>query len=164
MAGASDVAAGRVARELFPQADLLGLPVTPAMVATATAAGRKAGRPPGSRNRRDEDIARLLLERFGDPLAHQVAVATMGVDELAAALGCSRIEALAEKRLAAQVVMPYLHSRKPLAVDVTNHKAISLTINTGAAAPAPVGQQDDAARTVEVVEYQEVQMVDDDTL
>lgn len=113
---------------------------------------RKAGRPPGARNRRSEDVARFVIERIGDPLLVQAMVACMPAEELAAAAGWSVGEAIAEKRLAAGLVLPYLHRRQPLAVDLTDHRVVYLTVSAGA--PARVAE--DGAQVLEVVEYQQV--------
>lgn len=158
---ATSVVADDVRRALFPQAELLGLPAMPERQGEAVAR-RKAGRPPGARNRRDEDVARLLVERFGDPLAHLVAVATMDTEELALRLGCTTLEAAQEKRLAAQVAMPFLHSRMPVRVDVANHRVVHLTIQDAECAP----HRGDTLEGVvtEVVEYQQVDGGEDATL
>lgn len=137
------------------QHDLLGLPETP-MVLAARERRRRAGRPAGARNKRSDAVASFVLDKLGDPLLHQAAVAVMSVDELVA-LGFSPAEALAEKRLAAAVVLPYLHSRRPLDVHVSEHKVVRLTI---------VDMPPDAAPTTRteilgVVENQQVSDGDD---
>ena len=124
------IAAERVAVAWPVQAELLGLPEVPAHRARAA---RPAGRPVGSRNKRSEQLAVEVIERFGDPLLHQAAIATMGVEDLAARLGCSALEAAQEKRLAALVVLPYLHRRMPLSVDLSAQRVVHLTIVDGAA-------------------------------
>ncbi len=152
----AEVAAERVADALMPQGDLLGLPPMPTTKAevAARAAQRRAGRPPGSRNRRMEDAARTAIEAFGEPLLRQVAVATMDAEELAARMGCTVLEAIQEQRLAAVAVLPYLHSRRPLAVDVTQRRMVHLTILDPAAPP-------DAASPDLVVQVMDYQGVDD---
>lgn len=147
-----DLARAAVAAAVEPQPDLLGelvgLPDTPRVQA---AAARRAGRPAGSRNRRSEDVARFVVEQLGDPLLHQAAVAVMRIDELVAA-GLSVEQAFAERRLAAQTVLPYLHRRMPVQVDVSTHKMVTLTI-VDAPAALPEAANDEI---VQVVDYQEV--------
>ena len=156
---------GGLARErLFPQGDLLGLPAATAEREQAIAARRKAGRPPGSRNKRQEDAARHVIEVFGDPLVHLVAIATMDVDELVARAGCSAFEAIQEKRLAAIGVLPYLHSRKPLAVDVSNRRIVHLTVLAGDAAGTPGVTLGATADTLPIVEFQAVSEGDADAV
>jgi hypothetical protein len=112
----------------------------------------RPGRPAGARNRRSEDVARHVIESLGDPLVRQVAIATAPLGELAAALGCTLMDAAVEQRLAAAVVLPYLHRRQPLAVDVTDHRMVTLTIvrgegGRGEAARSDVVQVLDIAQT-----------------
>jgi hypothetical protein len=120
--------AADVARVVEPQpsfADALGLPDTRKSVAVEL---RRAGRPPGAKNRRAEDVARFIVDEIGDPLLRLAMVAAMPTEELAARLGCTAAEALVEQRLAAIAVLPYVHQRKAISVDVTNRQVVSLTI------------------------------------
>ena len=80
---------------------------------------RPRGRPAGQRNVRVQRTADYLLARYRDPLEGLVAMAAMGVDELASALGCTKLEAFGEKRQCATAAIPYLHSRMPIAVNVS---------------------------------------------
>jgi hypothetical protein len=130
----AQVAEERVA-EAFPlQHELLGLPES--RHAEALREKRRGGRPPGARNKRAEEVARFVLERLGDPLVQLVAIATAPVDELMAA-GLKPAEAFAEKRLAAIGVLPYLHQRKPIEVDVTGRQVVYLAIGDVAAEASP---------------------------
>ena len=126
------IAAERVAALMPSQPDLLGLPETKAL---AEVQARKAGRPRGARNQRSEDVAKFVIEQMGDPLMRQVAVATMPLDELMAATRMTAAEALAEQRLAAGLVLPYLHRRMPQAVEVNGAAFVYLTIRDGVATP-----------------------------
>ena len=123
----------RAERLLSPQAELLGLGdmAEPERVRAMAERRAKAGRPPGARNKRSEDVARFVVETFGDPLVRQAAVATMSLPELAAYLGCSLVEAAQEQRLAAVAVLPYLHRKMPQQIDLTHHRTVSLTIVEG---------------------------------
>jgi hypothetical protein len=111
-----------------PQLELLGLPETEKVRQVRE---RRAGRPVGARNRRSEDVARHVIETLGDPLLRQAAVATMPVEELMAATGMTAAEAMAEQRLAAALVLPFLHRRMPVQVDVNTRQFIALTIVDG---------------------------------
>lgn len=154
--GVAAAARRRVNDALRLQHELVGLPQTPKLVAVRERRA-KAGRPPGARNKREEAVAAWVLERIGDPLLAQAAVAVMPVEELAAAAGCTVMEALVERRLAAAVVLPYLHSRRPLDVQVSEHKVVRLTIVDGTGD----GGGGDAVEIVGVVENQEVGGGDD---
>jgi hypothetical protein len=148
---AETVARERAMAAFEPQPEL-GLPQTGTLVALRERRG--PGRPPGARNRRAEDVAREVIERLGDPLVMLAALAMTPADELVAA-GLPLAEALAEKRLAAIAVLPFLHQRKPLAVDLRNQQVVHLTISTGAEPSADSGESGcngvvlDAAEIVE---------------
>lgn len=139
------------------QLDLLGLPEP------ATEAGRKLietkrgpGRPPGARNKRTQRTVDWLLSVYQDPRAVLLAIAQAPADELAARLGCTPMEALQEKRLAAAAVLPYVAQRQPLAVDLNTKSVVYLTINdTPNQAPDSAGVEL-TARIVEDVEFQRV--------
>jgi hypothetical protein len=90
---------------------------------------RGPGRPPGARNKRTQEWAEFLLARNASPLEVLMQIANARVDDLARQLGCKRLEALQEKRLAAIALVPYLHQKMPLAVDLTNRNVVYLTIN-----------------------------------
>jgi hypothetical protein len=110
------------------QLELLGAPITPSVVELRAGRTGKIGRPPGSPNKRTTEMAAYLLSRYTSPLEVLAQIATAGVAELAASLNCSKLEALQEKRLAAIALKDHLHSKMPLAVDLTNHKVIELRI------------------------------------
>ena len=124
------------------QLELLGVPAL-ARDREAEIVRRRAGRPPGSGNRRLEEIARLIALKFGDARLHQARVATMQVDELCERYRCTAVEAETLRRLAFVAVAPYLFPRVPIAVDVTNHQVVSLTIHKQ---PAPAAGQAGSGR------------------
>ena len=110
--------------------ELLGFPAHAVTAARAESARRAGGRPAGARNKRLDEVARLVRERFGDVLLQQVAVATMPLDHLLA-LGLKPLEAFQEKRLAAATVLPYIEQKRPIAVDVTGRQVVHLSIEIG---------------------------------
>lgn len=119
---------------------------------------RGRGRPKGQINRRTEIVAEYLLSKYPDPLEGLIQMCGIGIDELSAALNCTAHEAWAEKRLCIQAVLPYLHRRMPLAVDLSNRSVVHLSINTGSGV---AGASPEAGLTIlgsiaEVVENQEV--------
>lgn len=116
------------------QLDLLGLPTTPKLrkLREETAPEPKGpGRPAGARNKRTLEMARFLLSRYTSPLEVLAQIATARVDELSASLGCTSTVALQEKRLAAIALLPYLHQKMPVSVDLTNRQEVYLTIHEG---------------------------------
>jgi hypothetical protein len=151
---ALDEAPGLDDLEAEEQLDLIGLPETRAVVNLREERelrdGRK-GRPPGSRNKRTLEMANYLLSRYSSPLEVLAQIATARVDDLAASLGCKKLEALQEKRLAAIALVPFLHQKMPVAVDITNRKVVHLdvTIDGDAALPADESEITLTARVVE---------------
>ena len=69
-----------------------------------------------------------LLETFRDPRAVLLEIASTETQELSDKLGCSLMEALGERRLAAQTVLPYVAQKLPVQVDMRHTKAIHLNI------------------------------------
>jgi hypothetical protein len=133
--GAAEAVARERAMAAFePQPELAGLELgLPATVKLAELRARRPGRPPGARNKRAEDVAREVIERLGDPLVMLASLAMTPTDELVAA-GLKLTEALAEKRLAAIAVLPFLHQRKAIEVDVKGRQVVHLTIDVGVGA------------------------------
>lgn len=110
--------------------DLLGLPETDALKDLRKDEGAKRnGRPKGALNKRTVEWAEFLLARYSSPLEVLCQIANASVKELVAALGCTKLEALQEKRLAALGLAPFLHSKMPVSVDVHNRNFVYLTIN-----------------------------------
>ena len=146
--------------EQLDLATLLGLPAPTAHQSAQIHQRRGAGRPPGARNKRTEAMADYILAQTTPPALTLARMASMPVHELATLLGCSLLDAWQEIRLCAQAVAPYLHQRMPLAVDLTNHKTVTLTIvETGDAGPA-----NEDSLVLDVVEFQEVSEDDPDKL
>ena len=131
------------------QLDLLGMRT----LASDAAVERKPGpgRPLGSRNKRTEAWAHYLLARYASPLEVLAQIATSSVEDLHVRLGCTRLEALQEKRLAALGLLPYVHQRQPIAVDLNTRQVVNLMIVEGSPAPS----DSLAVEIIGVVENQE---------
>ena len=69
-----------------------------------------------------------LLETFRDPRAVLLEIASTETDKLAEQLGVSMHEALQERRLAAQTVLPYVSQKLPVQVDMRHTRAIVLNM------------------------------------
>lgn len=132
------------------QLDLLGLRDVPE-------GKRGRGRPPGARNRGVQEVADYLLSKYRDPLETLVQMAGAGVEELTAALGCSRLEAWQEMQRAAVAALPYLRQRQPQALNLGISQAVHLTLVDVPFEVAQVTMGD----VVEVVENQRVVGGDD---
>ena len=100
-------------------------------LSSASEGDRAKGRPPGSLNRRTMAWASYLLERRGSPLDALAQVWAMPIDQLAKALGCTRLEAARERREAARVSLPYLHSPMPTRLNVSGRGALAFAVVSG---------------------------------
>lgn len=100
---------------------------------------RPRGRPPGAINRRTERVAEYLLSKYPDPLEGLMQMASLGIEEMCAALGCTRMEAFQELRLCRLAALPFVHRRMPQAIDLTNHNVVHLSIQTGASGAPGAG-------------------------
>jgi hypothetical protein len=81
------------------------------------AVARRMGRPPGARNRRTDEAARIYMAEFGDPLRRGVAISALPIladgvlEGLARRLGCSRLEAARWWSAIYSATMPFIHTR-----------------------------------------------------
>lgn len=144
--------AGEDEGEAWEQPDLLGLPEDSQVVELREKRlardGSRRGRNPGSRNKRTEDMVRLLLSQNKSPLLILAQMATARVDELAASLGCKKLEAWQEKRLAAIALLPYVHSKKPVEVNI-NERVVHLHMDLG---DLDTGGESDLGLTAQIVD------------
>jgi hypothetical protein len=69
-----------------------------------------------------------LLETYRDPRAVLMEIASTDTAALAATLNCTMQDALAERRLCAQAVLPYVAQKLPAQVDMRLTRAINLNI------------------------------------
>lgn len=92
---------------------------------------RGPGRPPGARNRRTEATARWFLGRHKHPIDALLEVVDTHPADLAGLLKCTLAEAQTERRLCAIGALPYVASRMPISVDLTNHQVVHLQIFEG---------------------------------
>lgn len=124
------------------QLDMLGLGGNKKVVSLAQERDAKIGRPRGARNKRTVEWANYLLSRYTSPLEVLAQIASTDTDLLAQSLGCNKLEALQERRVAAMGLAPFVHSKMPIAVDVTNHKIVHLVIGD-LGEPAPQEKPDE---------------------
>lgn len=135
------------------QLDLIGAPETAAVIQIREKRG--PGRRPGARNKRTVEMANYLLNRYASPLEVLMQIATMRVDELSASIGCTKLEALQEKRHAALAALPYIHQKQPVAVDLNSRSIVHLTIVEGEAAPGNSAEEDVITLTGQIVDAAE---------
>lgn len=88
---------------------------------------RRAGRTPGARNRRTEDFARYISQFGQDPAITLMQIQSTPTEELVARSKLldvpkrqmSYADAESLRIRCAEALMPYIHSKKPVAVDAT---------------------------------------------
>lgn len=115
------------AEETATAQEELGPLAGPMAVVRHAREARKRGRPPGARNRRTDDFVAYLSQFGPDPavaLAKIVAESEESMIERSRALDpvkrqMSFADARAMRIRSAEALMPYWHSKKPVAVDAT---------------------------------------------
>lgn len=90
---------------------------------------RKAGRPPGAINKRTGVLRDFILNQYSHPAVVLAQTYSRPVDDLAAQLGCKRIEAFQVQVKAAAELLPYIESKMPVAVGIDARGAISLVLH-----------------------------------
>lgn len=78
-----------------------------------------AGRPKGSRNRSNDDIARMVQQIGGHPVLAMARIAGMSLLQIKEMLGCTRLEAFDRWTSVLEKLAPYVASKQPLAVAVS---------------------------------------------
>lgn len=116
------------------------------------AQGRKAGRPPGAGNKRNETLAKLVCNQSGDPVLFMASLYSMPLDQLVELLklaapgdgklksGDLAVEALKVQLTAAREVSQYVHSKKPVEVQASGSVDFRAIV-VGGNAPADPGPQ-----------------------
>ena len=92
---------------------------------------RGPGRPPGSRNKRTQEMADYLMSRYRSPLVILCETYSRPVALLAAELSCSLADAFDFQLKAAKEVALYVHQKMPVAIDVDADGVISLQVVVG---------------------------------
>jgi hypothetical protein len=101
---------------------------------------RGPGRPPGARNKRTAEWVEFILSRYRSPLLALAEIYSRPVDVLTQELGCTRLEAFQEQRRAAEALLPYLHQKQPLAVQVDSRGVVQLVLVDGNQGEAPIAE------------------------
>lgn len=104
---------------LFPVEALAGLPSGRFDRQAAMQGPRPKGRPPGSVNRATLANRDYILARRRSPLMVLADAISRSVHDLAAELGCSKLEAFDRQISAATALAPYLHGKMPVEVQVS---------------------------------------------
>lgn len=105
--------------------------VVPPSLGKPLPAPRGAGRPAGSQNNSTKEWTNFILSRYTSPLIAMAETYSRSVHDLAAELGCSRLEAYKLQHAAKVGLAPYLHKRQPLEVETNGAPLMGLQINMG---------------------------------
>lgn len=132
-----------VAARAAEQLSLLPTPAAAADLAADDEGARRSGpgRPPGSRNRRTEEWVEYLLRRYSSPLIGLFETFSRPVEQLAAELGCTKLEAFKEQRAALEAALPYVHQKLPLAVSIDAKTHATLVLDLGGVRPGEAGEE-----------------------
>lgn len=88
----------------------------------------RGGRPKGSRNRSTEAWREFLGNRYRSPLEVLAEIYSRPVGELAAEIGCTKLEALTLQQRAAAESAPYWHQKQPLAMQIDGRGVVQLVL------------------------------------
>ncbi len=91
------------------------------------------GRKPGSKNRSNLDFQRYLLQFGPQPGVTQMRMLARPVEQLAAELGCSKLEAARLQIACDDNLLPYFASKMPVAVDVRHQGDVTIVFGEGGA-------------------------------
>lgn len=94
------------------------------------------GRPPGSVNKRTAAMAEYLLARYRSPLIGLAEIFSRRVQDLAAELDCSKLDAFKLQVQAMGELAPYLHGKMPVQVDLGGALPVLHLVPPAAAAAA----------------------------
>lgn len=94
-------------------------PVAPRLSVLARARENRRGRPPGAKNKRTDDMVRYLSQFGTDPLVGAMVLQSEPPEVLAERWGCKVLEVVDRQLRSRELLAPYMHSKKPVAVDMT---------------------------------------------
>lgn len=104
-------------------------------------AQRGPGRPKGARNKRSQELAKLIAHKYGDPVEYMASLYAMPLDQVIELLkladkgktgkqGDLAMKAVNLQLSAAKAVSEYVHSRKPVEA-VIRHEADAVLVMPG---------------------------------
>lgn len=122
---------GRAEALAAMRAEQLALLPSPVAIEDAAAGDEQAqrrgpGRPAGSRNRSTNDWVDFIAARYRSPLLFLAETFTRPAAQLAAELGCDRLEAFKLQVTAAKELAPYMHQKQPVAVAISAEGEVTL--------------------------------------
>lgn len=142
MAAARDAAVA----DLPAEADQVDLPLVPVAEHEAMPAPSSGGRPGGSVARKTAEWQAYMLARYRSPLVVLAETFSRSVEELAQALGCTRLEAFDRQLRAADALAPFIHSRMPAAVQLDGAPVAPVVLNVSQAMAVRLGLAETQAK------------------
>ncbi len=120
------------------QLDLIrdAVPGRDAGTAVAVMQRRGRGRPPGARNRRNAKFRDQILSMGPHPALVMQRATAMPVEQLAAVLQCTLLEAYQVQLRAAGELLPYIEGKQPIQIDLRQEHDVVLIMG---GAPGVVG-------------------------
>lgn len=119
-------------------------PVASRLVVLAKARENRRGRPPGAKNKRTDDMVRYLQQFGTDPLVGAMILQSEPPEVLAERWGCKVIDVVDRQLRSRELLAPFLHSKKPVAVDMTFTGVADLMIEGVTHTRAEMGEIIDA--------------------
>lgn len=115
------------------QLDLLrdAVPDRDARTAAQLAERRGRGRPPGALNKRSAKFRDQILALGPHPALALARAYSMPVEQLAAVLECTKLEAFQCAQRAAVELLPYVEGKQPVQVELRTHKDVVLIMPGG---------------------------------
>jgi hypothetical protein len=114
---------------------------------------RQGGRPRGAINRKTAEWQAHMLARYRSPLVVMAETYSRPIGELAAALGCTPLEAFQLQLKAATELAPFLHSKMPTAVQLDGAPLAGITLAVTPGIAMAIGLD---SAPIEILENQDV--------
>lgn len=121
----------------------------------ALEAGRRSGRPRGSSNKRTAKWRDYLTSRYAHPLEVLASTISRTPAELAAELGCTRLEAFQLQQRAAAELAPYMESKMPTLAHVAMDSGLTILMP---GVNAPIGATMADLETLATLDLDEVDL------
>lgn len=133
-------------------------PVQPALPGVPQPPG--PGRPPGATEIDPELWRRWMIDRYGSPLRVWGEAFAMSIPDLAAYLGCTKLEAARFRSECARLAAPFLHREQPKAIDLG---ASAGTLLVAIAPSLAAAWQAEEVRGAEAVQSPPIEVKAEDT-
>lgn len=142
------------------QLDLLARETGSAGAAVIEAERRGRGRPRGSLNRRTAKFRDQILALYPHPAEALARAYSTPVEQLAAQLGCSKLEAAQVGIRAAAELLPYIEGKAPIAVDVRRRNDVVLIMPGAGATEEETAAIVEAVNAAEEIDWASAEPID----